>query len=271
MREEIYSFGQDPWDEKGITFVLTGISYCDSTYKIGRVNSEVTVIEYIIEGEGTIDIDGKLYHPKKGDTYLLPQGSNHCYYPDPDKPWTKIWVNLSGQLVSDIINAYDFNSTILFENLYIGDLLEELVQNTKNHTPDLFLTSGKIIYEIFYRLHAYTNQSELNLDPNARALKDYINNHIFETITLTTLAELISKSEQHTIRIFKAAFGDTPYQYILNKKLEYAKLYLRNSGMSIRDVSSRLAFSDEFYFSNIFKKKTGLSPSEYRSQNHLQL
>ena len=234
-------------------------------------NSEVTVIEYIIDGEGTIDIDGKLFHPKKGDTYLLPQGSNHTYYPDPDNPWTKIWINLSGQLVSDILHAYDLSNTYLFSNLYIGDLLEEIVHNAQNRTPDLFLTSGKLLYEIFYRLHKYKDQYDSNIDSNARVLKDYINNHIFETITLTSLAELINKSEQHTIRIFKNSFDETPYQYILNKKLEYAKLYLRNSGMSIKDLAAKLAFSDEFYFSNIFKKKTGMSPSEYRTQNHMQL
>ena len=268
MSEDIYSFNQDPWDEKGITFVLTGISYCDPNYRISRINSDVTVIEYIIDGEGTIEINGRTFHPKKGDSYLLPQGSNHTYYPDPKNPWTKIWINLSGQLLSTALSTYGLDDVVVYNNLYTKDLLDEIVNSAKNHVPHMFISTGKAVYEILYRMREYTLNLETVTDSNAKMMKDYINDHIFDTITLTDLSELINKSEQHTIRIFKKSFGFTPYQYILSKKIEYAKLYLRNSGMSVRDISYKLAFTDEFYFSNIFKKKTGVSPTEYRIQTY---
>ena len=141
-----------------------------------------------------------------------------------------------------------------------------ILSNEKNQIPDLKLSTGKLVYEILYRMYEYTLNLKPDINPNAKLIKDYINDHLFEVITLSTLSELIGMSEQHTIRIFKSNFGSTPYQYILKKKLEYAKLYLKNTNMSVKEISKKLAFTDEFYFSNIFKKKTGLSPSEYKSK-----
>ncbi|MBE5957575.1 MAG: AraC family transcriptional regulator [Lachnospiraceae bacterium] len=265
MNEDIYNFDHSSDNSRGIIFALTGITYADKNYRIARRNSDVTVIEYIIEGEGTIEVNGNVFHPKKGDTYLLPQGSSHVYYPNPNNPWKKIWINLSGQLISDCINAYGLDTVYLFNNLYTKDLLEEIVNNAKNKVPDLSLSTGKLVYEILYRMNMHNQRHEPVINPNARLMKDYINDHLFEPITLSTLSDLIGMSDQHTIRIFKSTFGSTPYQYILWKKIDYAKLYLKNTNMSVKEISQKLAFTDEFYFSNIFKKKIGISPTDYRT------
>lgn len=67
---------------------LTGTSYCDYTYRISRTlaQSDVYVIEYIISGEGTININDQQYHPRAGDFYLLQPGTPHEYYSSADRP-----------------------------------------------------------------------------------------------------------------------------------------------------------------------------------------
>jgi len=264
MHEDIYLFKQETWDGNGITFVMTGTSYCDGSYLIRRFNSDVTVVEYILEGEGTIEIDGTVLHPKKGDSYLIPQGSDHTYYSSSTNPWTKIWVNLSGDLTDKLIDTYGLRDKHLFKDLYLGDLLDGIIMHAKNDHPYQILESGKLVYEIFYRIHNHVINKKIINSPSANLLINYINDRINEPITLTDLASYINKSEQQCIRIFKTHFNITPYQYILDKKIEMAKLYLKNTPMSIRDISFKLSFSDEFYFSNIFKKKTGIAPSTFR-------
>ena len=115
MFEEIYNFDNSHANERGLVFSLTGITYGDKNYRIARNNSDVSVIEYIIEGEGTVNVNGKVFHPKKGDTYLLPQGTSQLYYSSEKNPWTKIWINISGQLFSEIIKAYNLDDIYLFE------------------------------------------------------------------------------------------------------------------------------------------------------------
>ena len=74
----------------------------------------------------------------------------------------------------------------------------------------------------------------------------------------------MSRSESQTIRIFKRAYGVTPYAYLLEKKLDLAGQLLRDTNLSVREIAEKLSFADEYYFSNVFKKKTGVSPSVYR-------
>jgi len=59
---------------------LAGITLPDIKYEIKRENSDVYVLEYVMEGRGYIEIDNKTFFTSKGDVYLLPKGSSHHYY-----------------------------------------------------------------------------------------------------------------------------------------------------------------------------------------------
>ena len=81
-----------------------------------------------------------------------------------------------------------------------------------------------------------------------------------------SLAASIYKSPSQAIRIFKKKYGVTPYDYYVNIRIKKAVSLLKNTRLSIKEISYRLCFCDEHYFSNLFKKKTGKSPREYRKQ-----
>ena len=68
-------------------------------------------------------------------------------------------------------------------------------------------------------------------------------------------------------RIFKAEYGMTVYAYILKRKIETAENLLRNTSLSVKEIADTLSFTDEHYFSNIFKKKTCMTPCEYRRES----
>ena len=61
-----------------------------------------------------------------------------------------------------------------------------------------------------------------------------------------------------------ARFGVTPYRYLLSRRLETARLLLRGTALPVREIAFRLCFSDEHYFSSLFRRKTGQTPSAYR-------
>ena len=106
----------------------------------------------------------------------------------------------------------------------------------------------------------------------AEKMRDFLNENTVNKFKIEDLCEYVSKSESHTIRIFKEAYGITPYAYILGKKISLAKDLLINTNLSIKQISSNLNFTDEYYFSNIFKNKVGLSPNNYRkSKNQIPL
>ena len=78
------------------------------------------------------------------------------------------------------------------------------------------------------------------------------------------LCESLAVSKSQLSREFKKYFSVTPYQYLLNKKINVAKQLLMLTNMKIQEISDALCFSDEYNFSNVFKSKVGQSPYVFR-------
>lgn len=96
----------------------------------------------------------------------------------------------------------------------------------------------------------------------------YMESHFAEPISLTRLAESLSVSNRHFLRIFRQHYGTTPIEYILGLRLENAMELLKNGSLGIAQVADRCGFADSNYFSRQFRKRYGLSPSEYRRLEH---
>lgn len=96
----------------------------------------------------------------------------------------------------------------------------------------------------------------------------FIEKNYCSDISLSDLAHMTGYSERQFHRLFQSAFSTPPSQYITNLRLQKAQLLLKNSSQPIGEISWSCGYSDQNYFSRIFKKNTGLTPTEYR-QNAL--
>ena len=121
-----------------------------------------------------------------------------------------------------------------------------------------------IMTEAFTRMAlSLTAQPDLPLSP-AQELRRYIDRHITEPLRTEQLAALIGRSVSQAQRLFAAEYGTPLYRYVLDRKLALACRLLRETGMTVREVAAYLSFEDEFYFSGLFRRKIGTSPSRYR-------
>lgn len=97
----------------------------------------------------------------------------------------------------------------------------------------------------------------------------YIRNHTNEIISITDVARLIHRSSSYTIGRFKKELGINIGAYIRRCKLEEAKSLLVYSDKTLSEISNYLCFSSQSYFQNVFKKKYGVTPMQYRKQYHV--
>jgi len=86
--------------------------------------------------------------------------------------------------------------------------------------------------------------------------------------TLAACAEELGVSGEYLSRLFKAEMGIGYSRYVMNKRIESAKSVLAESDQTIQRVSVSLGFGNSKYFCAVFRKETGLTPSEYRSRSH---
>ncbi len=96
---------------------------------------------------------------------------------------------------------------------------------------------------------------------------EYINLHLDEKLGLDFLAKEVGYSEYHLSRKFKQEMGCSIIDYIQNERLEKAKYLLTTTNTNIEEISMDLGFGSRSYFTSIFRKNTGETPSEYRRNN----
>ena len=246
-------------------FQMCGTTYPSNSYAVNRPLSRVCCLEYIVSGTGRVRVGDEEFCPHAGDVYLLPQGLPHHYGSDKQHPFEKIWVNFYGSAADDMIRQYGITGKFYFPALDISDLLLK-IQYYAEHEE----LSGRgekcvsILNAIFYRLSMSCQPATDAPATPVQAMLAYIDRHETEMISLEELAAVCKKSPSQAERLFKKETGIPPYRYILNRKIELARQLLRETGMSVRDISAYLSFSDEFYFSGLFRRKTGVSPTQYR-------
>ena len=95
----------------------------------------------------------------------------------------------------------------------------------------------------------------------------YINENCTKNLSISELAAASGFSETHFINLFKKQTGDTPKNYLIKARLRLAKQILCSSDKRIGEIVEDCGFSDEYYFSRLFKKYEGQTPSAFRRQN----
>ena len=98
---------------------------------------------------------------------------------------------------------------------------------------------------------------------------EYISNHPEEKITLQYLADRIGYTQYHLSRKFKQEMGCALVDYIQDAKIQRAQFILRTREMAVDDIAAELHFGSGSYFSTVFRKKTGETPSEYRRKHEI--
>jgi YesN/AraC family two-component response regulator len=99
------------------------------------------------------------------------------------------------------------------------------------------------------------------------ALQSYIKNHYESNdIDLNALSEQMGYNPSYLSRIYKQRFGHSPSKYLLSLQIQKAEnLLIHHPELSVQQVGMEVGYSDQVYFSRLFKKQTGMSPSEYRN------
>lgn len=265
MREDIVSFARGE-SEMPFFVSMCGISYCDGSYLIERPNSLTNVIEYIVSGTGTVHENEESFCAGEGDIYFLKRGRDHLYYSDSVSPWTKIWINFEGELADRITECYGLDKK---NHFYAPELKKYFIQAYEISRSG---AGAKIISEdiagVFLKLVQKLADGHLKASENissiASAMRKYIDNMTDFKITLDDIVKKVYCSKCHAIREFRAAYGITPYEYILRKRFEIAAAMLKNTAVSVADIAEETGFCDVHYFSGCFSKRFGVSPSAYR-------
>ena len=247
---------------------LVGRSFCDGSYYIYRPDSPIWIMEYIREGKGYLDEDGKKFVAEAGDVFILHKNCTHIYSSDAENPWIKTFVCFYGDVADRLFEGYNLKTVNLVKNIDVCDLFDALYDAVKTAETISEMEDRCLMYlvRIMQKISRFIPASAKSKGP-AFMLKRAIDNIADFSLDGASFREIIRRTgyaESYIIRQFKAEFGITPYRYLTGSKVRVASNMLKSTNLSVQEISDRLGFCDSRHFACVYKKATGYSPLLYR-------
>lgn len=252
-------------DDFPINIFAVGESFWYEDCFFERVASEITAIEFVVDGYGILENNGKKYEIGPKDVFLLRKGTHHKYYNNKNSTLHKIFITLTGELSEILLNQYLPDHSYVYHNCELEELFRGIYEKTKKYDDNYSDLVRDMSPEILKLIIAVSNCVTDEQKDIASLMKKYLDSQVYKSFSLNAMCEEFDYSKNHIINKFSEKFGVTPYQYYTAKKLETVKLYLTNTNYSLSEIADKTSFSDQQYFSSWFKSLCGVSPSKFRS------
>lgn len=233
----------------------------------------------ITGGNGNIIIENKKYHAEEGMIFYICSDAlqsiesdikNPLYFMSVHFSYTNVLFNDNRWEIMKEAKALPLSSMQSVKDCYqINYLFRKLVGSWNEKLPGYELITRTLIQQLIFELYQNEKIQDRNYSASLKVenIIRYMHENIGRKLTLAELSERVQLSPTYLSRIFK---DDTGYSLIgfFNKiKIDKAKELMIEGNKRIKQVAYEVGFSDEFYFSRIFKKIEGISPAEFYSKN----
>ncbi len=223
-------------------------------------------LNFLIRGKTKMTINEKDYDYESYDIILIPPGMSHILYKSEYATFDNyiIWFEFNDveTVIEKIIKIHDYDGSLqyLFAQIY-----KIFFDTDEKNTELINLYLKTILCHIKQSvIKSKSNQNKQDETLIEKAIL-YINENIFERrLYVSDICEKFDVSPGHFTRAFKNKTGASPIKYMTELRIAEAKRLLDDHHISVKEVSSKLFYTDPFYFSKQFSKVTGLSPSQYR-------
>ena len=251
---------------ENLAITCCGYTSPEDTLHIKRKHADICAFQYIKSGCGYLKINGKTIKSKAGDVIINHLGDDHEYWSDKNDPWSKLWLNVRGTLVSELLRIYQLENVTYIpavpqlENVF-ADCIDNLLANHDDVVEETAVSLHRIIYNINKALY-FTDRKP---DAAMEQLRSRLNQEVVSGRTFSEIAGDFPLSGSQLCRRFKKEYGCTPYAWLLNCRLKLAQTMLLNSSVPISEIAVRCGFKSQYYFSSLFKRKFKCSPRSYRT------
>lgn len=232
--------------------------------KIDLQTHDYDELTYFISGNGTTEINGKVYDYSPSTFAFYKMGTVHNEI-DPE-PCEIIWTHFS----------FNMKGIDLKEGVFPdrdGKLLRRLKKlrgiSLKQSLHNSYLTECCVAEIVAIIAEKQSQDGAFQDSLNWNKILDYIDSNITVEINFSLIAKQNGYSYDRFRHIFKSRFGLSPYAYLTAQRIEHAKRLLEGSTSSITDIAFDCGFNSSSQFTNIFKKHIGLTPKEYKAEKKL--
>ena len=232
---------------------------------------------YVYHGNGRYMVGGETYGITKGDIVICNAGVLHsksCEHAENLRSYSIGITNLALHLLPDnwlcssdavpVLSCGSLSGSVgeMFRLIY-------LLSSDQQHLADICNCLATALVLLAHELLQSRDKHKQCLSENetsvtAERIRQYLDEHFRETLTLPDIGKALNISEYYLAHIFKDAFDSPPMQYVMKRRIGEAQNLLSDTDMSITDITYHLGFSSVSHFTSSFSRYVGTSPGKYR-------
>jgi len=266
-----------------LSIIQFGYEECEPLHSFGPATRNHFLFYYILSGRGVL-----ISTNEKGETteYQLEEGQgflnwprhHNTYIANKEIPWTYAWVAFDGMKARESViqsgltsNRPVYTARVLDEREKMKNELLYIVNNANNPPMDL-------IGHFYLFLSALIESSSLRRKVSGGSLREfYIHEAIIFTeqnyqneITVEDMAAFCNLDRSYLGKIFKSELKTSPQEFLIRYRMNKACELMKITSHTIGEISIMVGYQNMFNFSRAFKKITGQSPRDWRSENKLR-
>ena len=244
--------------------------------KAGRILHEYQLI-YITKGKGVyIDSMKKNHEIQKGCLMLVFPEVWHSYYPLKQYGWDEYYIGFNGNIIKNIEKCEFIspqNSVIeIGMNEDIATLYANALEIAKKNKAGTQQQLGGIVMHILGKALAISKNRYFNSDDSGEKIeqaKIIMHECIYKDCNPQEIAEELNIGYSWFRKTFKDYTGCAPAKYLQELRINTAKQMLMDTSLPIKEIAYKLKYSSAEHFNIMFKKRTRMTPCEYRNSKHL--
>ncbi|HEX3040426.1 MAG TPA: AraC family transcriptional regulator [Caproiciproducens sp.] len=268
-----HSFKVSVHNSLGLAVYSCGIQRCGSCHSWGPAIRDHYLIHYIISGHGVFTSGGNSYPLSAGDGFLVEPSRIASYSADKADPWEYCWVGFNGSDAKRLmLQTGLLNRNPVFHCDDVGRLqqLLENINSVSGSSPseEARMESALLLFlaEMMDQFGSRSAQHENGYDYVQKAIK-FIDYNYSSDIDVNDVAASAEISRSHLYRLFMQHISMPPNEYLMRYRISKGAELLESNRFSVGEVAFSTGFSDQLYFSRVFKKYMGVPPSRYAAHN----
>jgi len=240
-------------------------------WKHGRTLPSFSVL-YITKGEGIFETKSiKRKIVKEGSIIFLYPNEWHRYCPNKNTGWKEYWISFNGEQPRKFLekNILQLNKPVINVGLNenIINLFSQILELLENETIGFREIMSALTYQIIAQVNSADRRKQFGGKEIEKVIlksKIYLAENISKHVNFKELAQELNVGYSWFRRMFQHYTHLPPSKYFQVLKLNKAKTLLIETELHISEISDFLGFENQYYFSKFFKKRTGVSPSNWR-------
>ncbi len=229
-----------------------------------------TEIFYVVSGNGKFVFQDGSYSINAGDLVIVPPYIRHTEQSIPGSPMKYYVLGIDGITFQSEGEPASMKIFCNFSTTpYITKIFEQMLYEIRNNEYGSDAICQKLLEILIIKVtrthHLFpVPSSSVRMTKECAQIKEYLDANYAEHITLDSLTSLTHMNKYYMAHSFTKYTGLSPIQYLNERRLENARHLLEETDYSVSDISSMIGFSSHSYFTQIFRKKCGMTPIKYR-------